>query len=313
MKLVTARSGERMFLGGAAEDGIVDLQRLIRRASDLHLLASMRSLIEGGERALDLARDALERGTAAGRLLQLDQLHLFSPLPDPAALRCCSVFPGHYRNARRTVSSWLTGSPADAADPPPAFYAMPGYYKGNHLNITGPDAEIPWPAYAKWLDFELELALIVGSDAIDTQADDWRRHVFGWSIYNDVSARYPLIDEVGLGTGPAKGKDFDGANILGPCIVTADAFDGARAHGEARVNGETWGSADSSEMAHDWGAILAHRSRAERLHPGEIITSGCFTGCSGIDHDRPPRPGDLIELEIEGIGVLRNRITGGIA
>jgi 2-keto-4-pentenoate hydratase/2-oxohepta-3-ene-1,7-dioic acid hydratase in catechol pathway len=313
VKLVTARDGERTFVGGAAEAGIVDLQALTRHPGDLYCLASMRSLIAGGERALDLARDALDRGMASGRFLQWDKVHLLAPLPDPAALRCCSVFPGHYRNARRTVATWLSGSPAEAADPPPAFYATPGYYKGNHLNVTGPDSEIPWPDYARWLDFELELALVVGSDAIDTQEEDWGRHVFGWTIYNDVSARYPLIEEIGLGTGPAKGKDFDGANILGPCIVTADAFDGTRAQGEARVNGEIWGFADSSEMAHGWGAILAHRSRAERLHRGEIITSGCFTGCSGIDHDRAPRPGDLIELEIEGIGVLRNRIAGSIA
>jgi len=307
MKLVTAQTDGRSFVAAAIGDGLIDLGAV----ADAPSLTSMRALIQGGDRALDLAREALERGRATGQIMPATEAALMAPLSDPAALHCCSVFPGHYRQARRTVATWMTGQPAEEANPPPGFYAAPGYYKGNHLNITGPDEEIPWPAYASWLDFELELALIVGSSDSDVREEDWQRHVFGWTIYNDVSARHPLIEEIGMGTGPNKGKDFDGANILGPCIVTADEFDGTRAAGEARVNGEPWGAANSSEMAHGWGAILAHRSRAERLHPGEIITSGCFTGCSGIDHDRPPQPGDLIELEISGIGVLRNRIAPG--
>lgn len=314
MRLVTfVADGPR--LGAETEAGIVDLAAAHRQARGEHpALCSMRALIAAGESGLDAARFAERFALAdgAGEFVQ-PSAHtiLLPPLPDPAALRCCSAFPGHYSAAYRTVTKWRTGTAPDHVEPPAAFFAAPHYYKGNHLNLTGPGDEIVWPSYARWLDFELELALIVGSGAVDVAEDDWESHVFGWSIFNDVSARYPLLDELALGTGPAKGKDFDTGNILGPCIVTADAFDGSKAVGIARVNGVECGRASSAEMAHSWGAILAHRSRAERLHPGEIITSGTFSGCSGIDHDRPLAPGDLVSLEIEGIGTLTNRVADG--
>src|SRR5262249_2331054 len=103
-------------------------------------------------------------------------------------------------------------------------------------------------------------------------------------------------------------KDFDTGNVLGPCIVTADEFNPHAAQAIARVNGEEWGRGHASDMAHRWGDILHYRSHYERLFPGEIITSGCFSNCSGIEHNRFLSPGDVVELEIPGIGILRNPI-----
>jgi 2-keto-4-pentenoate hydratase/2-oxohepta-3-ene-1,7-dioic acid hydratase in catechol pathway len=230
------------------------------------------------------------------------------PLADPPMLRCFSVFKGHYRNCHRTVQKWRTGTaPEDVALPEP-FLRIPGYYKGNHLGLVGPDDAITFPAGATHLDFELELAAIIGRPGRDVARADAGRHIFGWSVFNDASARHPQLEEMALGTGPNKSKDFDSGNVLGPCIVTADEFDPRAAVGIARVNGEEWGRGDASDMAHDWGAMIEYRSRSERLHAGEILASGCFTTCSGIEHDRFLKPGDVVELEIPGIGILRNRI-----
>jgi 2-keto-4-pentenoate hydratase/2-oxohepta-3-ene-1,7-dioic acid hydratase in catechol pathway len=277
---------------------------------DTHLaplptFGSMLALIRVGEAGLQAAR-AAEAGTS---LIPLENIRLGPPLPDPVALRCCSVFRGHARQARRTVETWRTGAVPAEVTLSEAFEKIPGYYKGNHLNLIGPDEPITFPPGATHLDFELELAAIVGSAGVDVARGDAMRHVFGYSIFNDASARHPQLEEMALGTGPNKSKDFDGGNVLGPCLVTADEFDPRTATAIARVNGVEWGRGDASDMAHDWPAILAYRSRAERLHPGEIITSGCFTNCSGVERDRFLQPGDIVELEIPGLGVLRNPVA----
>jgi 2-keto-4-pentenoate hydratase/2-oxohepta-3-ene-1,7-dioic acid hydratase in catechol pathway len=311
VKLITFEAEAGLRLGSLTGTAIVDLDTAWEAATGARAatFSSMRALIDAGEPALDDARRAERYAIEKEMLIDPAAVRLAPPLPNPRALRCCSTFPGHYRNVRGTLGRWSGNEPEDPS-PPPIFFNTPGYYKGNHLNITGPGDDICWPSYGDWLDFELELALVVATGATNIESADWKRHVFGWTIFNDVSARHPQIEEMTLGTGPNKGKDFDTGNIIGPCIVTADSFDGTDALGIARVNGEEWGRARSSEMAHDWGAILAHRSQCERLHPGEIIASGTFTDCSGIDHDRPLKAGDQIELEIEGIGILRNRVVG---
>jgi 2-keto-4-pentenoate hydratase/2-oxohepta-3-ene-1,7-dioic acid hydratase in catechol pathway len=279
-------------------------------AGDRHVVPirafdSMLGLIRAGDAGLEAALTSV----LGKPQIPLENVRLGPPLPDPVALRCCSVFRGHARNAHRTVAKWRTGTAPAEVPLSEAFETIPGYYKGNHLNLIGPDEPITFPPGATHLDFELELAAVIGRAGVDVSRADALRHVFGYSVFNDASARHPQLEEMALGTGPNKSKDFDGGNVLGPCIVTADEFDPRLAAGIARVNGVEWGRGDAGDMAHDWPAILEYRSRAERLHPGEIVTSGCFTRCSGVEQDRFLSPGDVVELEIPGIGILRNPVA----
>ena len=111
-------------------------------------------------------------------------------------------------------------------DLPDLWYEVPAYYKGLPDTVIGPDAEIPWPAYSDQLDYELELACVIGRAGRDIAAADALGHVFGWTLWNDLSARDTQARELPLGMGPGKAKDWDGSNVLGPCLVTADEVDG---------------------------------------------------------------------------------------
>jgi 2-keto-4-pentenoate hydratase/2-oxohepta-3-ene-1,7-dioic acid hydratase in catechol pathway len=174
--------------------------------------------------------------------------------------------------------------------------------------VIGPEDEIPWPAYTDKLDHELELAAVIGAPGRDIPADRALEHVFGWTIWNDLSARDVQARELKLGLGPAKGKDWDGSNVLGPCIVTADELDASDLHMAVRVNGETWGEDTSAHMHHSFADLIAYASLAQTLYPGELLGSGTAAGGSGLELDRWLEEGDEIELEIEGIGILRNRV-----
>lgn len=153
------------------------------------------------------------------------------------------------------------------------------------------------------------LAAVIGPEPVrDVPEAEAVGSVFGWTIWNDLSARDVQARELPVGMGPGKAKDWDGANVLGPCIVTADELDGSDLRMTVRVNGETWGDARSSEMHHPFGALIAYAARSQTLHPGEVIGSGTAPGGSGLELDRRLEPGDVIEMEVEGIGLLRNTI-----
>jgi 2-keto-4-pentenoate hydratase/2-oxohepta-3-ene-1,7-dioic acid hydratase in catechol pathway len=193
---------------------------------------------------------------------------------------------------------------------PKVWYKQPIYYKGNRLSFIGHGADVIWPGYAEFLDIELELAIVIGKKGKDITADTATDYIFGYTILNDVSARDAQMAEMSGQLGPAKGKDFDTGNILGPFILTADEVPHPAAlNMEAKVNGIRWGGGNSGDMHHDFGAILAHISASETLYPGEVIGSGTVgTGC-GLETGKRLQPGDHFELEIEGIGVLANQIV----
>jgi 2-keto-4-pentenoate hydratase/2-oxohepta-3-ene-1,7-dioic acid hydratase in catechol pathway len=174
--------------------------------------------------------------------------------------------------------------------------------------VIGPDETIPWPHYSDRLDHELELAAVIGKPGRDIEPEHALEHVFGWTLWNDLSARDVQARELAVALGPGKGKDWDGSNVLGPCIVTADELDGTNVELEVRVNGERWGGDTTANMHHSFAALIAYASMAETLHAGEVLGSGTATGGSGIELDRRLEPGDVIELEAEGLGVLRNTI-----
>ena len=123
-----------------------------------------------------------------------------------------------------------------------------------------------------------------------------------------VGYGYGKARELPLGMGPGKAKDWDGANVLGPCLVTADEVDGTDVELVLRVNGEERTRARSSQMHHGWGALIAYASQGCTLHPGEVLGSGTVPGGAGVESGRFLAPGDVVELEGEGIGVLANRI-----
>jgi 2-keto-4-pentenoate hydratase/2-oxohepta-3-ene-1,7-dioic acid hydratase in catechol pathway len=268
--------------------------------------SSMLSLIEAGETGL------AETETLAGEWpkscsLPLPSVRLLSPLPIPPQMRDCLVFEQHLVNAQ---AQWekMTGKPA--AGVPDVWYQRPTWYKCNRFSFVGHEAEIVWPPYAELMDFECELACVIGRGGADIRREDARAHIFGLTIFNDFSARDIQLVERPLGMGPMKGKDFDTGNVLGPWIVTLDEIGDPHAlRMEARVNGERWGGGNSSAMHHKFEDILAFISQSETLHPGEVIASGTVaTGC-GLELGRFLKPRDQVELEIEKIGVLRNRIV----
>ena len=227
----------------------------------------------------------------------VDSAHLLAPLR-PRTMRDYLSFRGHMENALGRL-----GLPI-----PEEWYEIPSYYKGMPDTVIGPDAEIPWPSYTDKLDHELELAAVVGKPGRDIPPERALEHVFGWTIWNDLSARDVQARELKLGLGPAKGKDWDGSNVLGPCIATADELDASDLRMTVRVNGEVWGEDSSANMHHTFADLIAYASLAQTLHSGEVLGSGTAAGGSGLELDRWLQPGDEVELEIEGIGILRNRI-----
>jgi 2-keto-4-pentenoate hydratase/2-oxohepta-3-ene-1,7-dioic acid hydratase in catechol pathway len=259
---------------------------------DLSAVAStVNALIEAGPAAWDAARTLAGDGRAqpVGRLL--------APLR-PASLRDFLAFEDHAQGGARRRNEELN----------PAWYESPVYYKGNHRSIVAPEADLSWPAFTEKLDFELELGCVLGTLAIDLDENAAEGSIFGYTIMNDWSARDVQRAEMAMRLGPAKSKDF--ATSLGPCIVTADEFDPRRPHAMiARVNGEIWCEASTDAMHWTFPKMIAHVSRGESVWPADVYGSGTPFGGCGLDLDRWLRPGDVVELEVEGIGVLRNRVV----
>lgn len=135
-----------------------------------------------------------------------------------------------------------------------------------------------------------------------------REHIFGYTIFNDFSARDEQVKEMAGQLGPGKGKDFDGGNVMGPCLVTADEIDPYNLTMIARVNGEEWGRGNSSDMGWKFEDCIVHVARSETIYPGEFFGSGTVGNGCGLEQLRFLKSGDVVELEVEGIGILRNRV-----
>lgn len=306
MRLGTVKhDGRARLVAPLDDDTLLDLARAAELSGAQGApLADMQTLIEAGESGLDLARALAETPPEAALIATADVA--FLPPIVPVQYRDCLVFEEHLKNSFAAATR-MTGR---AFDIPPVWYRQPIYYKGNRLSFVGHGADVIWPAYAQFLDIELELAIVTGKRGKDIAPEDAPGYIFGYTILNDVSARDAQMLEMPGQLGPAKGKDFDTGNILGPYILTADEV----AHPvalemQARVNGERWGGGNSRDMHHDFGAILAHVSASETIFPGEVIGSGTVgTGC-GLEIGRQLQPGDRFELEIERIGILANRIV----
>ncbi len=293
MKLVTySTTAKSVQPGVLVEDAVYPLP-----------FASMLDLIQAGKSGLDQARRAGE-----GRRISLERVRLHAPIQRPPTLRDAYAFENHVKaaNANR------------GRDIPEEWYKFPIFYFTNPNNIFGPEDEIPYPAYTNELDYELEIAVIIGKAGRDIKPEDASKHIFGFTILNDWSARDIQREEMRVSLGPAKGKDF--ASSLGPCILTPDELaDKSTAKPavydlvmRACINGAERSRGNFKDMYWSFGDILARASESVTLMPGDVIGSGTVgTGCLlELTKGKGPwlQEGDTVELEIERIGSLKNKI-----
>ncbi len=324
MRLVafTRKGASEPALGALAGAEVVDLAAA---ASGLApgldpggRLRSLDALLADWENGLPLARTVLDRalGTsgearrallAAGAILPLPGVELRPPVSRPPTFRDFYAFEAHVRNARAR-----RGLPV-----PPEWYEIPVFYFSNPGSLVGHGAAVRKPAWTEALDFELELACVIGRRARDVRPEDWRGVVAGFTVLNDWSARDVQRREMAVGLGPAKGKDF--ATSLGPALVTLDELE-SRRRGErlelameARVNDETLTRGNAADMHFGWGALIARASQDVYLLPGDVIGSGTVGG--GCLLELGPevhpwlKPGDEVTLDVELLGALSNTIV----
>jgi 2-keto-4-pentenoate hydratase/2-oxohepta-3-ene-1,7-dioic acid hydratase in catechol pathway len=191
---------------------------------------------------------------------------------------------------------------------PPAWYEIPAYYKGATTGFIGHEAEILWPSYTDVLDYELELGMVIGRDGYNIKEQDAHKHILGFTILNDISARDIQRKEMQIRLGPAKGKDF--CSIIGPVITTIDEFKDGEPNllMTAKVNGVEWSRGQSGDCHFTWAKMITHVAQDEWVKAGDLFGSGTVgTGC-GLELDKWIKEGDVIELEIEKIGKLVNRV-----
>ena len=190
---------------------------------------------------------------------------------------------------------------------PDLFYEVPVYYKMNPVTVYGHEQTVPWPAGAGFMDYELEIAVVIGRVGRDLRPEEALNHVLGVTVMNDLSARDVQAREMTAGFGPAKGKDFGTA--IGPWITTLDELDVGNLTMVARVNGEEWSRGSTSTLTWSLAELVAYASRNEIVVPGQVIGSGTVGMGCGLELFRKLQPGDVVELEIEGIGTLRNTMA----
>ena len=218
----------------------------------------------------------------------LAEVRLRAPVPRPPAVRDFYAFERHVATARAQRGLEMA----------PEWYQIPVFYFSNPAAILGPDDEVAFPAESSAWDYELEAAVVIGANG----------RIGGFTILNDWSARDLQKMEMAVGLGPAKGKDF--ATSMGPVLVTPDELGDLELEMVARVNGEERSRGSLGDMHWSWDDLVAQAGRNTRLLPGDVLGSGTVgTGCI-LEHGdgRWLQPGDIVELEIEGIGVLTNRV-----
>ncbi|AST91803.1 MULTISPECIES: fumarylacetoacetate hydrolase family protein [Sutcliffiella] len=289
--------------GVLTNDGrnVVDIQV----ASNGKLPNDLIIYIKNHEKYKDLLNECLSSNLKEG-VYSLEGLQLTAPLPTPVSFRDFYAFEEHVKTARerrglKVVSEW---------------YEFPVFYFSNHLAIKGPDEPIKIPKPSERLDYELEIACIIGKSGINIRAEEAEDYIFGYCILNDWSARDIQAKEMKVGLGPAKGKDF--ATSIGPYIVTKDEINQYRIEDrydlkmEAKVNGFLLSSGNFKDIHYTFGQMIERASHDVMLYPGEIIGSGTVgTGCIlelGADTHRWLQAGDEVELSITGLGSLKNKI-----
>jgi 2-keto-4-pentenoate hydratase/2-oxohepta-3-ene-1,7-dioic acid hydratase in catechol pathway len=259
-------------------------------------------------RGEDLRRDPRE-------IFELDAVLVLSPIPRPPTVRDFYAFEQHVRTARQR-----RGLEMD-----PDWYELPVFYFSNPYAISGPDVDVAIPPGSVEMDYELEVAAVVGMGGGDLDPETAERGIAGYCVMNDWSARDVQRREMKLSMGPVKGKDF--ATSLGPAFVTPDEIEDTRRDKSfdlemtASVNGVEYSRASLADIFWSFGEMIAYASRGTRVETGDIIGSGtCGTGCilelslvHGVERYPWLQPGDVVELSVDRLGTLRNRVVAGSA
>jgi 2-keto-4-pentenoate hydratase/2-oxohepta-3-ene-1,7-dioic acid hydratase in catechol pathway len=306
---------------------VVDLQAASQRRAGKPSphFHEMLAFLDGGDAARQEAEELLQYAAQQqplGAVHSLDSLDLHAPVPCPRSIRDCMAFEQHLIRAMRTVLKWRC-RPIAAVDSwlerrlgrgllrvPAVWFERPIYYKGNPHSVVGHGAEVDWPAFTERLDYELEFGIFIGRKGRDIPIDDAHKFVAGYTIFNDFSARDIQLREMQGRLGPAKSKDFDTGNAIGPYLITPDEVpDPYDLTLRARVNGQLWSEGKSAEMHFTFEQMIAAISENETLYPGDFIGSGTVPGGCGLELDRWLAPDDVVELEVDRLGVLRNRIA----
>ena len=336
MKLVTFRYENGHDRAGVLVGShVVDLARAFawyehshgRRCDEAHVFdrygRGVLGFVEHQERARPVADEIVEHYARAGLpatfeggpiAVALEDVELRAPIPRPPSMRDGYAFRQHVETARRNRGLEMI----------PEFDQFPIFYFTNHGAVTGPGDVRVRKRHTERLDYELEAAIVVGREAHDVSAKEADALIFGLTIMNDWSARALQMDEMKLNLGPAKGKDF--ATSLGPWLVTLDELKDrtvATPNGNhydlamtARVNGKELSRGNVRDMTWTFAQILERASYGVTLYPGDVVGSGtCGTGCllelngSKITDNLWLAPGDVVDLAIDRLGVLSNRIV----
>ena len=286
MRLVTFRSGGRTRLGVLRSDG--------SHIAEVSEPGDMLALIDAGARGLDKVREAMAKG--GGHEHRVDEVDLLPPLPQPRG-NVIAIGRNYEKHAAETAR-------IEGREPSP-----PTVFTKAITSLVEPFGDIAIdPAVSDKIDWEVELGVIVGKAGANISRSAARQHVFGYTALNDVTAR---DIQSGWGGQYFKGKSLDRSCPTGPWIVTADEVPDPQALSlKLRVNGVTKQDGHTRDMIYAVDAIIEWVSKGMTLLPGSIIATGTP---DGVGFARTPpeflRPGDVMETEVEGVGVLKNRIV----
>lgn len=316
-RLLGALDGDRVLeLGAAASVLAPGLDQAGRLRTLDTLLADWEQGFPVARSVLDRARDAMAPGAVGSRAKYAEALApawharsrvtLHPPVSRPPTVRDFYAFEAHVKTARKRRGLEVA----------PEWYEFPAFYFSNPGSLVGDQAVVRKPAWTEALDFELEIACVIGIRAKNVPVETWRSVVAGFTILNDWSARDVQRKEMAVGLGPAKGKDF--ATSLGPALVTLDELEAKRRGDlfdltmEARVNGATLSRGNAKDLYFTFGQMIARASQDVYLWPGDVIGSGTVgTGCIlelGTEVHAWLQAGDEVALEIERLGTLTNTI-----
>jgi 2-keto-4-pentenoate hydratase/2-oxohepta-3-ene-1,7-dioic acid hydratase in catechol pathway len=324
MKLATFtyRGQEKVGVVHSGDSLLFDLSAAAHRTGiENPAFASMLALIDAGPRALDQAAAMFDKHGKDGALsLPVKDAAILAPVPEPRQMRDGMSFPLHILQAPRGQFKLVARANNDMAELarleaeplgelPEIYRKQPIYYITNRFSVRGTNTTVKWPRYSQVMDYECEFGIITRNKGANISAAKAKDHIFGYTIFNDFSARDAQRIEMEGRLGPAKGKSFDGGNVMGPWIVTPDEIgDPYRLNMEVRVNGKMRSQGISDGMLFSFEEIIEHVTKDETLMPGEFIGSGTVGNGCGLEIGWYLEHGDTIELEVEKIGVLKNRV-----
>jgi 2-keto-4-pentenoate hydratase/2-oxohepta-3-ene-1,7-dioic acid hydratase in catechol pathway len=324
MKLATFKSGgqERVGIVHSGDNSLFDVAAAASRSGSANpAFASMLDLIDAGPRALEQAAAVFDKhGSDAALSVAVGDVEILAPVPEPRQMRDGMSFPLHILQAPRGQLKLAARAKNDMAELarlnaeplgelPEVYRKQPIYYITNRFSVRGTNTTVKWPRYSQVMDYELEFGIITRNKGANISAAKAGEHIFGYTIFNDFSARDAQRIEMEGRLGPAKGKSFDGGNVMGPWIVTPDEIgDPYSLKMEVRVNGQMRSQGVSDGMLFSFEEIIAHVTQDETLMPGEFIGSGTVGNGCGLEIGWYLEHGDAIELEVEKIGILKNRV-----